>query len=169
MDSSQRISNFEVFGSYLCQQRKIQECTIIQLYQKILQSMSNFCSLSVSQSLLHRECIFLLGQISHSTIIIAPSLTCLDVKITLFGVIFLNKNARKVFYCLSPQWKHMIQNNSENYSAKLQISFLTMFGSQSCDHHLKLLRWTLIGVNIFILFCFTFWSSQVRFPFQAGP
>lgn len=56
------------------------------------------------------------------------------VKITLFGVILMKTNARKIFYFLSLEWKHIIQNNSKNYSAELQIPFSTIFISYSCDH-----------------------------------
>jgi hypothetical protein len=104
----------------------------------------SFCSLSVSISLLGYVPSFL-GDFSHDTKVVAPSLSFLSVLKSCYLVLFSlrktqNKKKLDAFENLLPHisttgalWDK-IPTDSGSCSSGLQLSFLSIFGNWSCDH-----------------------------------
>jgi hypothetical protein len=117
----------------------------------------------VSISLLGHAPAFL-GKISHDTIVVALSLSFLNVVKSCYLVLFSWRKMQKKKNCsafenLLPHisttgaLQNKIPTDSARYISGLQLSFFTILGSWSCDHPPK---WTLTCTIILILVSSTF-------------
>ena len=103
---------------------------------------TDFCSLSVSLSLLRYACSFL-GRNFYDTVIVAPSLTFLNIlKSSCLALFSWKESLKKSVINLSHistigALKNIIRADSGSYSAELQLlfCFLAIFGNWSCDQH----------------------------------
>ena len=137
---------------------------------------TSVCILSVSISFFGYAPSFL-GEFSHDTIVVAPSLSFLNVLKSCYLVLFslrktqkTKKNAAllKIFYLISQQQEHFrmkfqlileatVQGYNFHFWLFLVIGHVTI---------VPICHWMdLTGIIILILLFFTFWSNQVRFPF----
>jgi hypothetical protein len=106
-----------------------------------------------------------LGKFSHDTIVVALSLSFLNVVKSCYLVLFSwrkmqkTKKKRGTFENLLPHisttgaLQNKIPTDSGRYIAGLQLSLFTILGSWSCDHPSK---WTLTCTIILILVSSTF-------------
>ena len=118
--------------------------------------MSDFCSLSVLISLLGYAPSFL-GEFSHDTIVVAPSLSFLNVVKSYYLVLFswrklqkTKKNAalRRIFYLISPQGKHL-----RTYFNQIQEA--TVQGYKFCF-------WTFLVISHVTTVPVTYWMDPDR-------
>ena len=145
----------------------------------LLQSISKICSLSVSISLFGQAPSFL-GEFSHDIIVVAPSLSFLNVLKSCYLVLFsLRKTQKtkkntillKIFYLISQQPEHFRTKFQLILEATVQgynFRFFTIFGNWSCDHcpNMPLDGHRYYNLPYVVSFFFTFWFNHMRFPFQ---
>jgi hypothetical protein len=124
-----------------------------------------FCSLSVSISLLGYVPSFL-GDFSHDTKVVAPSLSFLSVLKSCYLLLFsLRKTQKKkknwtllkIFYLISPQREH--------FRTKFQLILKAVvqgynFRFVQISHWMDPDRYN----HLYLVF-FTFWFNQMKFPF----